>query len=317
MLRQAATLLLLLFAACGSSAQDSVVEWLAKMDASRRSLSYEGILSYQYANSVHELADQIYGLKVRHYIKNGLGYDYVATLDGPEQEIAREGHNIRRVHVGPKLIQRTQQSSQRGYQRYYDVDISGADRVAGREVVRLEIRPKDVYRLGYLLSLDTETGLLLRSEAIDQQGRVLERFQYMAVNLEPSLPPELAKQDVNAVQIDAVELEAGDDETGAAALPWRPSWLPIGFIQTQGNGHPESLSYTDGMAVFSIFVDSLMAANQGELMATESSRRRGASVSYTATLPDQQALVTVVGEVPLLTAKQVAKSVVWVEQNEY
>lgn len=313
MLRQAATLVLLLFAACGSSAQDSVVEWLAKMDASHRSLNYEGILSYQYADSVHELADQVYGLKVRHYIKDGLGYDYVATLDGPEQEIVREGHSIRCVHVGPKLIQRTQQSSQSGYQRYYDVNVSGADRVAGREVVRLEIRPKDVYRLGYLLSLDTETGLLLRSEAIDQQGRVLERFQYMAVNLEPSVPPELVKHGLNAVEIDAAGLEA-EDEAGAVSLQWQPSWLPIGFIQTQSDGrHPESLSYTDGMAVFSIFVDSLVAANQGELMATESSRRRGASVSYTATLPDQQALVTVVGEVPLLTARQVAQSLVWTE----
>lgn len=320
MLRQTTASFLLLFASCDGLAQDSVSEWLAKMDASQRSLNYEGVLSYQYAGSAHSLADRVYGLRVRHYIKDGLEYDHIETLDGPEQEIVREGHDVNCVHAGPKLIQRSMQSSQSGYKRYYDVDVGGAGRVADRDTVRLEIRPKDVYRLGYLLSLDKETGLLLQSEIVDQQGRVLERFQYLMVNLEPSSFDELTAQRLMpsqarsqlASQENATHLETHDGRD-AEPLPWQPSWLPAGFTLAQSDGQfPEGLSYTDGMAVFSIFVDSLMAANNDTLLATEGVQRRGASVSYTTTLPDHQALVTVVGEIPLLTARQVATSLVWV-----
>ena len=47
------------------------------------------------------------------------------------------------------------------------------------------------------------------------------------------------------------------------------------------------------------------------ISVSEGGMRRGASVSYTVAFPENGMFATVVGEVPMLTAKQVAKSLSW------
>jgi sigma-E factor negative regulatory protein RseB len=58
-------------------------------------------------------------------------------------------------------------------------------------------------------------------------------------------------------------------------------------------------------------VEPLLKTDTGAATVTEGGMRRGASVSYTVAFPDSGMFATVVGEVPMLTAKQVAKSLSW------
>lgn len=308
MLPRVAALGVLLLAVGPCLAQDSVADWLAKMTSSHRQLDYRGILTYQHA-------DQIRNYRIKHFVLGGSEYESVETLDGPEEQLVRRGHDANCVHSGPQLLQHFGDEDGRGLHRYYDVNLTGSGRVADREVVTLEIRPKDVYRLGYLLSLDHETGLLLRSDIVDQQERVLERFQYAVLQLGPE--PGTGDANLASMPADPV-LGLSKLAMADSALPvqrrWKPSWLPAGFAEASpDNVDAAGLSYTDGLAVFSVFVETLTPNAQGELMASEGSRRRGASVSYSAVFPDRRSLVMVVGEVPLLTARQVAKSVVWTD----
>lgn len=305
MLRQATTFAtLLLFVACESFAQDAVGEWLNKMNYSHRRLNYEGVMAYQYA-------DQIRSYKIRHFVHDGIEYDSVKSLDGPVRELVRQGHEVDCVHMGPKLIQLADKAAARGYLRYYDINVSGSGRVAGREVVNLEIRPRDVFRLGYRLSLDKESGLLLRSDVVDQQGRVLERFQYMILEFNPDLDGE-ALHAHRQISVTSHPKHAANHSPEEKTQAWRPGWLPAGFVMTRAEQQAlEGQSYTDGLSVFSVFVESLMADTSEKMVAAEGSLQRGASVSYTAAFPSRQAMVTVIGEVPLLTARQVAKSLVW------
>ena len=69
-------------------------------------------------------------------------------------------------------------------------------------------------------------------------------------------------------------------------------------------------SYSDGLASFSIFVGAAERAVDGA-----GSARRGATVAHTAPLRfgDNSYVVTVIGEVPSITAQRVADAVGWQE----
>lgn len=296
---------LLLVVACRSFAQDSPAEWLAKMNLSQRTLNYEGVLTYLYQ-------DQMRSFRIAHLVVDGREYNRIETLDGPELELVRQGHDANCEHAGPKLISLAGRAGREGFERFYDVNLGGPDRVADREVVQLEIRPRDVYRLGYRLGIDRETGLLLRSEVLDQQGRSIERLQYVSLDFAPNV------DDIEALSEPSLSTSPTDTLAGTEGLPlnnWQTSWLPAGFAATKFDDlHAQGRSYTDGLAVFSIFVESMISSDGADMVAVEGSRRRGASISYTAVFPERHALVTVVGEVPLLTARQVARSLVWTGQ---
>ena len=66
-------------------------------------------------------------------------------------------------------------------------------------------------------------------------------------------------------------------------------------------------TFTDGLAVFSVFLEFL----SGEIRPGEGVIRNGGTTSYTRGmhLGDQSILVTVIGEVPLNTARMVADSI--------
>ncbi len=50
--------------------------------------------------------------------------------------------------------------------------------MAGRNAVIVSITPRDQYRYGFELHLDRETALPLKSLLLNDQGQLLERFQF-------------------------------------------------------------------------------------------------------------------------------------------
>ena len=87
--------------------------------------------------------------------------------------------------------------------------------------------------------------------------------------------------------------------------------MPRGFTLTDAAAAKTSRkTYTDGLAVFSVFVEELTR----EIRPGEGVVRDGGTTSYTRglRLAEQPILVTVIGEVPVNTARMVADSVGWV-----
>lgn len=299
--RLACTTLAAVLVSASALSLDSGSELLNRMTHSHRELNYRAVVTYQ-------SGDQLSSYRITHIVKNGEEFEALESLDGDHQDLVYRGHDVNCVHPGPQLIRLFNPDEDQGFYRYYDVDVEGEDRVAGRATVTLSIKPRDVYRLGYRLSLDKETGLLLRSDIVNQLGKVLERFQYVTLDL------NISSNDV--VEEDAIEVDhqqaALDGSAPVEIQMWRPNWIPAGFTALKDAGDDgASISYTDGLAVMSVFVESLSKAGPDAASVTEGGMRRGASVSYTVAFPDQGVFATVVGEVPMLTAKQVAKSLSW------
>ena len=86
--------------------------------------------------------------------------------------------------------------------------------------------------------------------------------------------------------------------------------MPAGFTLTAGDavsGHDKT--FTDGLAVFSVFVEPVDQA----IAPGEGRARMGGTTAYTRglQLAGRPLLITIVGEVPVNTARMVADSVRW------
>ena len=286
-----------MFACQGVMADTTAAAWLKRMAESHRTLSYQGVVRYQ-------IEDTVSNFKISHIVKGDSEYESLESLDDSEPGVVRHGHDLNCVHPGPELLRLLSANSTENSRlhSYYSLEVGGSDRIAGRDSVTIKVVPKDVYRLGYRLGIDKTSGLLLKSEIHNKQGKILEHFQYVVLDmgLEPENQP--------AEGAPAIHDKMLDEPAALRDHRWKTGWLPQGFTPLSGYRDAESLSYTDGLAVFSVFVEAFAV---GSNIPPDSHLRRGASVSYSTIYPEQGRRVTVVGEVPMLTARQVARSIEW------
>ena len=192
----------------------------------------------------------------------------------------------------------------------YRFNLSGRGSVIGRPAVCLEVRPRDDNRYGFLLWLDEETGLLLRSELRDATGRYLERVEFLSLKVGASVSEEALQPEMpRVVAQPAAELS---DAPAQATVPvsWKIGWVPRGFRITDAHPHEGKkgvhVMFSDGLATFSVFVEAAPQSAAGGVFA-----RNGATVLLSHDLTGERGdyLVTVVGEVPPETAHRIAESV--------
>src|SRR5690606_31964475 len=107
-------------------------------------------------------------------------------LTGPEREATLAQH-AECVAPGEQLLQQRLQLLQQNISSLdvlYNIRVRGLERVAGRVAIVLQVVPRDNNRFGYFLSIDRETGLLLKSLLFDEQLRMLEQFQFVEIDFD-------------------------------------------------------------------------------------------------------------------------------------
>jgi sigma-E factor negative regulatory protein RseB len=267
-------------------------------------------------------------LRLTHGTWGGEEFERLEHLDGAPREIIRHGKQLTCIQLGQRvdslLHRHLLKAGLEGLDRYYDIQIAGEDRVAARRAVVLNIKPRDQFRFGYRLALDYDTGLLLRTEALDDGGHVRERLQFVEVEIGMPLKKEWLGDVVNhpsnksaasssptaaaAVKSEPMQIDRVVEE---AQMPWQPEWMPPGFVLSVAPHRATEgvMTYSDGLAVLSIFVE----ATKPPLPESDGRAVHGATVAYTkmTNFNGQPYLVTVVGEVPEMTAQRVASSVTW------
>jgi len=189
--------------------------------------------------------------------------------------------------------------------------VAGNSRVAGRPAVVVTLTPRDQHRYGIELHLDSETGLPLKSLLLSEKGQLLERFQFTELDTK-ELPNDQALQPSGDCKpVDAVKAKAADAQKTQVA--WRSDWLPPGFALSSAAARKDpqsknlvtSLMYDDGLARFSVFIEPVSGA-----AVTDIRTQLGptVAVSRRLTTPKGDAMVTVVGEIPIGTAERIALS---------
>jgi len=271
---------------------------LQSMARAGQNLNYRGSFTYEHRNAMESF--RVYRWSDGERVVERL--EYLNGPAGTAQQLngmagcQTTGYRLLNADVSPKAVARLD--------RYYQLTVRGSDRVAGRETYTLEVRPRDQLRYGYLLGVDRDTGLLLKALLVDEQQRLLERFQFVDLDINPDVEP--LREEVGSWpedRTDCLDAEAGQPTR------WSLNWLPPGFAYSGEKRLPngiDMLMYTDGLASFSVFLQPV--ANSSEIAGRA---HRGATSAFMGQLAtdNQQYRVTVVGEIPGAVAEQLAQGI--------
>ncbi len=291
------------------------LKWLDNMSRSAHEVSYQGVVTFQ-------RGDDMQVMQISHSVNGGTATESLTRLTGQGAQVVRVEHPLECIHPGHKLlrlgteIQSVANSSasvdECGISGHYRFSVTEGERVAGRRAVRIIVTPRDMYRYGYVMELDKQTGLLLKTRTIGRGGKVLEYFQFANLSYGEAVS-QAAEVDLvhRATHTTLAEQPGSPRAEHYFGGDWTVRWVPSGFTATDSSSGGRRRTYTDGLAVFSVFLEML----PGDIRPGEGVVRRGGTTSYTRGLHmgDKPALVTIIGEVPVNTARMVADSIAWVQ----
>jgi sigma-E factor negative regulatory protein RseB len=304
----------LAFAASAAQADDALT-WLARAAQAARQLDYVGTIVYQTGAHVQSA-------RITHLFDDGREYAKLVNLDGPAREVVRNAGELRcyypdakmmRVepatfrNVFPALLPEQQQS----LSRYYSFRVVGEDRVGGRPVQAVVFEPKDGLRYGHRFWSDARTGLLLKARVVNEQGEGVEQFAFSDLTINATIDPSMVQPSWPTVPDDWQVLKSATGDVVPHDTGWMVTRVPPGFSKImegwrklRGRAGPVAhLVFSDGLVSISVFVEPLMASS----LPAGALQQGGLNV-YSVRQDDH--LITVMGETPPATVRQIATSVV-------
>ena len=313
---------LLLFACVASlafsakAAESSISDPLDRLYHSQsvvQKLEYSGTFVYQQGSQVR--TSRITRLRTTKSV-----IEKLEVLDGQSQEYVRNGEEIIHYFPAERRIVVEHRGSERSFPdisftnpreilRYYTARQLGMDRVAGRDVLGFALEPRDGLRYGYRFWSDRASGLLLRAQTLSEKGEIIEQIAFTQLSIGKVRPSQVKTSHANTRGWRIENSSAADKEPSG----WNAGWLPGGFkpVRTVKRvlGRPENageprevvqLVFSDGLAGISVFIEAWsprhesLPVQQGSLNML--GKRHG------------KFWLTIVGEVPLATIRQVAES---------
>ncbi len=288
---------------------DDAQDQLKRLAQAEQKQSFQGTFVYERNGSfsTHQIWHRVGDGKVR---------EHLIQLDGSAQEVLRidgvtqcvSGSLVPGVSNIPDspahAFDATKLSS------WYDMKTAGKSRVAGRPAVVVTLTPRDQHRYGIELHLDSETGLPLKSLLLSDKGQLLERFQFTELNTAALPTDDMLQPSADCKPVQTVKNKS---DAQVQQIAWHSDWLPPGFELSSAGARKDpdskalvtSLMYDDGLARFSVFIEPVSGA-----AVTDIRTQLGptVAVSRRLTTPKGDAMVTVVGEIPIGTAERIALS---------
>jgi len=306
-----------LFFGVAAHAGDSAQAWLMKINQATRNLNYAGTFVYQHGT-------QLETMRIVHKVEGDSHQERLVSLNGEAREIIRNDREVRcylpDTHsvvvehrkadakdfpsILPERLQNLDEN--------YVIQLGKPGRVAGRQVQRVIIKPRDGFRYGYQLWADQESGLLLKADLVDDGGRIIEQFMFTHIDVGIEIPAAAL-----IPQVQEKGMVWYRDSNGAA-LPlntkqrWNVTRLPKGFkLATKmtrkvpmRNKMAEHMVYSDGLATVSVFIEKHEGDTRPNVRGPS---QMGAVHAFGARINDYH--VTVVGEVPARTVEIIGSSV--------
>lgn len=237
----------------------------------------------------------------------------------PERNLVTVRHHDKSRSIHQKLPTNTDQIDS-----LYSIRRLDDDRVANRQTLVVDLLPKDKDRYGYRYWVDKNTGMLLRSDLISEEGAVIEQMMFTSFEYLPVAPARVLGleqfEQFERKVLDEPEMEIASEENQDAH--WTVKVLPKGFmlmrstmryshadgVHQPGSIHDmppdlQHLVYSDGLASVSVFIEK----NLGVERHLQGLSTRGAMNAFGNPVGEYYA--TVVGEVPVKTVRSMAQSV--------
>ncbi|MBE0360328.1 MucB/RseB C-terminal domain-containing protein [Pseudoalteromonas aliena] len=191
---------------------------------------------------------------------------------------------------------------------HYDFVLGGKGRIAGRAAQLVRIESKDEYKYNYWIWLDMESSLLLKAAYVNHKGEALEQLQLTHISVTEQPAPMLLE--VLNRDFPTPLPESTIENTDSAVTNWKISWLPDGFKLLKSDRHKLDLNneltdyylFSDGFVDVSVFIQRPLPGKRLSGALTS-----GATTVYVHNGGNFD--VSVVGNVPSMTAKAIAESV--------
>ena len=289
--------------------------WIERVNAANKRLNFVGTFTYQ-SGKRSEVS------RIIHRIDEHGEYERIEALDGRPREMVRSGNEVRylipekHMLIVDRLIARRTfpswvSTSVSELQESYQFKPRGHERVAGMQAQMIEVMPKDPLRYKHVLWIDQETGLLLKSVMLSEQGDILEQVSFNEVRIGGNVDRLLLKASYYDTS-NWYEINLCGSEIQEYRLDWRLHEPLPGFklvsstYRSLGEMHGEvvHLVLSDGLVAVSVFIEALpkdLPASSFEPAVV------GATSIYKRVLGEH--LITVLGEVPLHTVQKLGNTI--------
>lgn len=257
---------------------------------------------------------QIISYQYQHVFANQRHYAQLSGLDGAQQEIIQRdniisyyGGSYQPFSIrGGRILDNIPAVAYADYSRlsrYYDFMDAGKTRIADRVTHVIRILPKDDFRYQYILWIDEQSHLLLRSDMLDRNSELLEQFR--VITLEQGNPDGL----VNLLEpLNLPPLINIQGEVLTVQKDWQLAWLPPGFELVKEQeyeteiGLLKSMMFSDGLFSFSLYINDNISDNLGEQYWQQAD-----NTIYTEMSNNRE--ITIIGQIPLVTARRIVKDI--------
>lgn len=294
----------------GKPAERGVSEWLLRMHEASRLRSYAGTFV------VSSFAGELSSARIWHACEGEVQMERVESLTGAPRAIFRRNDDVSTFMPESRIVRTEKRESLGPFPHlvtggdnsipdYYSARDVGRDRVAGYDAEVVQLVPKDNLRFGYRIWSEKKSGLVIKLQTLDTEGKVLEQAAFSDLQLDAPVRMERLAQMMANTEGYRVE-RAEVVKTTAAAEGWTLRASVAGFKPMTCYRRPAADNsmqwiFSDGLASVSLFVepyDLRRHPQEGLFPAV------GATQTLTHRVQDWW--VTAVGEVPVETLRAFA-----------
>lgn len=293
------------------NANEAAWQALEKTALAARHLNYKGIFAYQDGHKMRSV-------QINHMYAHGRELTRSLVLDGQPTEIFSEDGEVVIYHGnknkvvvakrrGSNLFPAMLPTNMDNLRATYTATLGDEERVAGRPAVMIDLKPNDVLRYGYRIWADKEYGLLLKMALHDGQKRILQHIGFTKIEV----------MNMHTNKVGAPKLDANKEYVMERPLnvkhtsDWVVGNLPPGFnkidqLRFTPPGKKRTVNqmiFSDGIASVSLFIEEIKKGHK----AHRGHKNMGSTNLCANVIDGYQ--VTVVGEVPHKTVRQIAQSV--------
>lgn len=308
-------MLLLALSAQMARADGDALSWLQRIHVATQKLSYTGTFVYR-------SGDQAETSRIVHIAGRNGTRERLETLDGHPREIVRSGDEVKCYLPDSMTIKVNKQTDRKVFpallpenlqeiSEYYEVSAGPIERVAGYDCQSILLQPKDKLRYGRRLWADVKTGMLLKSQTLNEKNEPIEQFAFTQISIggkidQDQLRPRFLAQSRAWHVENSGAVAASLAASGWTIKPELPGFKKVTEMKRTQGGSSEvgHVVYSDGLAAVSVFV-APMANKTSQPPAGLS--RQGAINIYSRQVASH--LVTVVGEAPAASVRKLAESV--------
>ena len=308
---------LILSPTLGKATERSAMDWIQYMSDAMRNLNYRGTFVYMHGH-------QLESMSISHTKDDSGEKERLLSLNGEAREVIRDDKNLTCIWPSSRKVV-VDFSRKNSYSpifipddverisKLYDITLLGFDRVANQQARVIEIKPKDEYRYGFKFWINSDNGLLLKSNLIGEDNQVVEQVMFTSLDLLRE-GDEIDVYDIPPIDENYTMVRYHSGEQSGKLVEessWHLTTMPEGFrresiLNRQDSASGKSIQqmvYTDGLASLSIFIEK--QSIQSHLGNTS----MGAVNAFIRVMNDYS--VTAIGEVPAVTVKRMAEAITY------